>query len=291
MPPPPRAQRRLHRPPPAGGLPRRRPSAPRAGRTTTASRRRSAGCRRPGPTGSHRASAFAASTSSVDIAFSRFAAGRKITLAEPTPISVAMNAVEIDGPEGRRRRQVLEHVHEAHDGADDPDRRREPARLLERRRPGRMTSRHPVDLGFEDVAHERGVAAVDDELQPLAGELVVDLRRASASRASSPSRRACSASETSSETRACRSGGSALSTIFHSFGMRFIDAMPTLASVTPVVPPMMMISAGMLMNEAGLVPSIIALSRIATVATTIPMPVAAFIALGSTRSVKPSAAV
>ena len=38
------------------------------------------------------------STSSAEIAFRRLAIGRKITLAEPTPISVARNAVEIDGP-------------------------------------------------------------------------------------------------------------------------------------------------------------------------------------------------
>jgi hypothetical protein len=38
------------------------------------------------------------SISSAEIAFRRLAIGRKITLAEPTPISVAMNAAEIDGP-------------------------------------------------------------------------------------------------------------------------------------------------------------------------------------------------
>ena len=55
--------------------------------------------------------------------------------------------------------------------------------------------------------------------------------------------------------------------------------MPTLASVTPKVPPRMMISAGMLMKEAGLVPSIIELSSSEPNATPIPMAVAAFIAL------------
>src|SRR5580693_3714205 len=54
--------------------------------------------------------------------------------------------------------------------------------------------------------------------------------------------------------------------------------MPTLASVTPPVPPMMIISAGMLMNEAGLVPSIIELSRSAPNAHPIPIAVDAFIA-------------
>ena len=61
--------------------------------------------------------------------------------------------------------------------------------------------------------------------------------------------------------------------------MRFIDCIPTLASVTPKVPPRMIISAGMLMNEAGLVPSIIELSSRAPKATPIPIAVAAFIAL------------
>ena len=54
--------------------------------------------------------------------------------------------------------------------------------------------------------------------------------------------------------------------------------MPTLASVTPAVPPRMIIIAGMLMNEAGLVPSIIELSSSDPKATPIPMAVAAFIA-------------
>src|SRR5579859_5150794 len=58
--------------------------------------------------------------------------------------------------------------------------------------------------------------------------------------------------------------------------MSFMLSIPTLAMVTPNVPPRMMMKAGMLMNEAGEVPSIIALNRIATVATTIPMMVAAF---------------
>ncbi len=40
-----------------------------------------------------------------------------------------------------------------------------------------------------------------------------------------------------------------------------MTSMPVLASVTPKVPPMMIISAGMLMKEAGLVPSIIELSK------------------------------
>lgn len=52
----------------------------------------------------------------------------------------------------------------------------------------------------------------------------------------------------------------------------------TLASVTPPVPPRMMINAGMLMNVAGLVPSIIELSSSEPNATPIPIAVAAFIA-------------
>jgi len=72
-----------------------------------------------------------------------------------------------------------------------------------------------------------------------------------------------------------------LSTIFHSAGIRFMLSIPTLASVTPLVPPTMMMSAEMFMNEAGLVPSIIALISRATVAAAIPMPVAAFMSLGS----------
>ena len=53
--------------------------------------------------------------------------------------------------------------------------------------------------------------------------------------------------------------------------------MPTLAKVTPKVPPRMIIKAGMLMKDAGLVPSIIELSRRAPKAAPIPMAVEAFI--------------
>src|SRR5271165_4551992 len=74
------------------------------------------------------------------------------------------------------------------------------------------------------------------------------------------------------------SGGSAENTSLYKLGTRFIEGMPTLASVTPAVPPMMIMSAGMLMNEAGLVPSIIELSSREPNASAIPIAVAAFIA-------------
>src|ERR1700683_1045045 len=74
------------------------------------------------------------------------------------------------------------------------------------------------------------------------------------------------------------SGGSAENTSLYRLGTRFIEGMPTLASVTPAVTPMMIISAGMLMNEAGLVPSIIELSSREPNASPIPIAVAAFIA-------------
>ena len=54
-------------------------------------------------------------------------------------------------------------------------------------------------------------------------------------------------------------------------------SMPTLASVAPLVPPRMIRSAGMSMNDAGLVPSIIAPIRMPGTATPMPMPVAGFI--------------
>src|SRR5271165_2160263 len=59
--------------------------------------------------------------------------------------------------------------------------------------------------------------------------------------------------------------------------MRFIDTMPTLASVAPPVPPRMMINAPIFRNAAGLVPFIIELSASAQKATPIPIAVAAFI--------------
>jgi len=74
------------------------------------------------------------------------------------------------------------------------------------------------------------------------------------------------------------SSGGAPRTVFHSLGMRLKSSMPTLASVAPAVPAMIRINAGMSMNEAGLVPSIVALNRSPTTATPIPIPVAAFIA-------------
>src|ERR1035438_892893 len=70
--------------------------------------------------------------------------------------------------------------------------------------------------------------------------------------------------------------------------MRFIDSMPTEARVTPPVPPRMMRSAGMLMNEAGLVPSIIELMSSEPKATPIPMAVEAFIAHTSACANDPS---
>ncbi len=57
--------------------------------------------------------------------------------------------------------------------------------------------------------------------------------------------------------------------------------MPTLASVTPIVPPQMSRIAVGFMNAAGDVPSIIALMRIAPAATAIPIAVAAFMVLSS----------
>src|SRR5271165_5129223 len=74
------------------------------------------------------------------------------------------------------------------------------------------------------------------------------------------------------------SGGSAAKTSLYRLGTRFIESMPTLASVTPAVPPMMIINAGMLMNDAGLVPAIIELSSREPKATPMPMAVEAFIA-------------
>src|SRR5690242_7690997 len=67
-------------------------------------------------------------------------------------------------------------------------------------------------------------------------------------------------------------------------------SIPQLASVTMLVPPAMMISAEMLKNDAGLVPSIVALIISATAAATIPMPVAAFMTLKSASGSDTSAA-
>src|SRR5580704_8763323 len=77
------------------------------------------------------------------------------------------------------------------------------------------------------------------------------------------------------------SGGSAENTSLYRLGTRFIEVMPTLASVTPPVPPRMIISAGMSMKEAGLVPPISELIIREPKATPIPMAVAAFIAATS----------
>ncbi len=115
------------------------------------------------------------STSSAEIAFKRLAIGRKITLAEPTPISVAMKAAEIDGPERGGRCQVLQHVHQAEDGADDPHRRREAAGLLERRGADGVAGGHAVHLGLEDRVDHLGVGTVDYQLQGVAGEGILDL--------------------------------------------------------------------------------------------------------------------
>ncbi len=86
-----------------------------------------------------------------------------------------MNALGDRGAERRRCGEVLQHVDEPHDRADDPHRRREAAGLLERRRARMVARAHAVDLGLQHLADEVGVDAVDDELEALAGELVVDL--------------------------------------------------------------------------------------------------------------------
>ena len=96
-------------------------------------------------------------------------------MAEATPSSVAMKAPEIDGPERLGRVEVLEHVHEAQDGADDAHRRGEAAGLLERRRAERWRWRMPSISVSSTSRDELGVGAVDDELQALAREGVVDV--------------------------------------------------------------------------------------------------------------------
>ena len=127
-------------------------------------------------------------------------------MAEPTPSSVAMNALEIDGPEGGRRSEVLQHVHETHHRADDAHRRGEAAGLLERRGAGVVARDHAVDLGLQDLADELGVDAVDDELQALAGELVLDLadaaRQARAGPRAAPAPRATRAGRRARRRRA-----------------------------------------------------------------------------------------
>src|ERR1700690_2147444 len=65
--------------------------------------------------------------------------------------------------------------------------------------------------------------------------------------------------------------------------------MPTLAIVAPPVPPQTISRAGMSMNAAGLVPSIIALRRIPNAATPMPTAVAGFIVVRSAGVANPSA--
>ena len=86
-------------------------------------------------------------------------------MAEPTPISVAMNAAEIEGPSSAGAARFCEHVHEPEHGADDAHRGREAAGLLERRRGGLVAGGHAVHLGLEDRVHHLRVGAVDDQLQ------------------------------------------------------------------------------------------------------------------------------
>ena len=132
-------------------------------------------------------------SSSADSCLSRLATGRKTTLAE--------RDAEQRGDEGGRDRraerlglvEVLEHVHEAEDRADDAHRRGEAAGLLERLgAPAAWRLRIAVVLGLEHLGDELGVRAVDDELQALRvnGSSTVD---SCSSRASRPSRRAFSA--------------------------------------------------------------------------------------------------
>ena len=64
---------------------------------------------------------------------------------------------------------------ETHDRADDPHRRCESPCFFERCRASSVAGGHPVDLGLEDVTHELRIDAVDHQLEPLLGELVLDL--------------------------------------------------------------------------------------------------------------------
>ena len=149
------------------------------------------------------------SISSAEIAFRRLAIGRKITLAAPTPISVAMKAAEIEGPERGGRGEVLQHVHEAQDRADDAHRRGEAAGLLERRGGGLVARGHAVDLGLEDRVHHLGVGAVDDQLQGVAGERVLDLAELARRARAGPRGGPCRPAPTSWSSWPRMSGGSA----------------------------------------------------------------------------------
>ena len=105
---------------------------------------------------------------------SRLPNGSKITLADMTPHRVATNAPAIRWPSLSGCGQVLQHVHQAHDGADDADGRRVAAGVGEELR-GLLVGRPlGVDLGLEDLAQLLGVGAVDGHLTPLREEVVVD---------------------------------------------------------------------------------------------------------------------
>ena len=70
---------------------------------------------------------------------------------------------------------MAEHVHQAHDGADDAHRRCEATRRLEHRVFALVPLGHRGDIGFHDLAHQLGIGAVDDQQHALPNRLVVDL--------------------------------------------------------------------------------------------------------------------
>ena len=101
-----------------------------------------------------------------------------------------------------------------------------------------------------------GLGAVDDELQALLDELVVDLRRARPRARAGPRGGRARRGRRAAAARPSRSGRSPRSSpCLYSAGWRFMPSMPHEAMVAPIVPPMTMMSAGMLMKAASCVPS------------------------------------
>jgi hypothetical protein len=88
---------------------------------------------------------------------------------------VATNALAISGPRDSGAGEVLQHVDQADDGADDADGRRVAAHRREELGGDLVLALLGGDLTLEDGAQLLGVGAVDAHLQATLEERVVDV--------------------------------------------------------------------------------------------------------------------
>jgi len=108
-----------------------------------------------------------------------------------------------------------------------------PPGLSRRRRALVVAGHHAVDLGLEHLADELRIGAVDDELQALAGEVVLDLGGLAVEGQQTLASRLLGEADELVDSRVEIGSPAARRRSLYSVGMRFIAGMPQLARVTP----------------------------------------------------------